>query len=67
MKPLSYIITFKNGKTVFVKSFSKEAAVILAQAVMIKNGLDYEYESIRRIAPKSEQDFERILSVDFTA
>jgi len=46
MKPNYYIVTFQNGKTVFVTAFNKTDALILAQATMIKNGLTRELESI---------------------
>lgn len=41
MKNKHFIITFENGKTVFSTGFNYEEAKILAQAVMIKNGMSY--------------------------
>lgn len=50
-----YIVTFKNGKTVFVSSlFNEEEAKILAQAVLIKNGMTYEMENIKRTSNLSD-------------
>lgn len=40
MKQKHYIITFQNKKTVFASAFNEEDAIILAQAIMIKNGMD---------------------------
>lgn len=34
-----FIVTFINGKTVFVASLNKESAEILASSVMTNNGL----------------------------
>lgn len=48
MKHNHYIVTFENGKTVFTSCFNEEEAVILAKAVMIKNGLTREIKSIRK-------------------
>lgn len=48
MKFNHYIVTFKNGKTVFAHCFDEEEAEILAKAVMIKNGLTREITSIRK-------------------
>jgi len=41
-----YIVTFNNGKTVFVNCFNREEAEILAKAIMINNGFTREIVSI---------------------
>lgn len=41
-----YIVKFKNGFTVFATCGSKKEAEILAQAIMIKQGYDYEIKDI---------------------
>lgn len=46
MKLNYYIVTFKNGKTVFATCFNKEEAEILSKALMIKSGFTREIESI---------------------
>jgi len=46
MKNNHYIVTFKNGKTVFASCMNEEEAEILAKAVMVKNGFTREVESI---------------------
>lgn len=55
-----YTVTFKNGKTVFSTAFNESDAVILAQAVMIKNGMERIVETIRKstnISDKADTDF----------
>ncbi|MDR1550741.1 MAG: hypothetical protein LBT06_19455 [Hungatella sp.] len=47
MKDKYFIITFSSNKTVFATAFNETEAVILAQAVMIKNGLVYEVKDAR--------------------
>lgn len=47
MKHNYYVVSFKNGMTVFANTFNESEAVILAQAVMIKNAFTYEVESVR--------------------
>lgn len=47
MKNKYFIVTFMNNKTVFASAFNELEAVILAQAVMIKNAFTYEVESVR--------------------
>ena len=47
MKHNNYVISFKNGKTVFASAFNETEAIILSQAVMIKNGFTYEVEDVR--------------------
>lgn len=46
MKNNHYIVTFENGRTVFVGCFNEGEAEILAKAVMIKNGLIRDIKSI---------------------
>lgn len=46
MKYKHYIVTFNNGKTVFVNCFNKEEAEILAKAIMIKCGFTRDIASI---------------------
>lgn len=48
MKFNHYIVTFTTGKTCFCTAFTEEEAVILAKAVMIKNGLIYDVMSITK-------------------
>ena len=62
MKQNYYIVTFTNGKTVFVFGFNTEEAEILAKAVMINNGLSYEVENI-----KVTNDLFNIEDTDFVA
>lgn len=47
MKQNHYIVTFNNGKTVFVSGFNTEEVEILAKAVMIKSGLSYDIKSVK--------------------
>lgn len=54
MKQNHYIVTFGNGKTVFASGFNAEEAEILAQAVMIKSGLSYEIEDVKRTSNLSD-------------
>ena len=49
-----YIVTFTNGRTVFVSGFNKEEAEILAKALMIKNGLSYKIESVKTTSNLSD-------------
>lgn len=46
MKHNYYIVTFENGKTVFVSCFNEKEAEILTKAVMIRKGLTMEVKSI---------------------
>ena len=62
MKQEHYIVTFKNGRTVFASSFNEEEAKILAQAVLIKNGMTYEVGSIKRTSNLSD-----MVDTDFVA
>ena len=48
MKQNHYIVTFNNGKTIFVSAFNTKEAEILAKAVMIKNGLSHDIKSVKR-------------------
>lgn len=57
-----YIVTFKNGKTVFASCSSEEEARILGMAVMIKRGFDREIESIVEATSLS-----RMAEVDYVA
>ena len=54
MKQNHYIVTFGNGRTVFASGFNAEEAEILAQAVMIKSGLSYEIEDVKRTSNLSD-------------
>lgn len=47
MKDKYFIITFSSNRTVFATAFNEKEAIILAQAVMIKNGLTYEVKDAR--------------------
>lgn len=62
MKQKHYIVTFKNGRTVFASSFNEEEAKILAQAVLIKSGMTYEVENIKRTSNLSD-----MVDTDFVA
>lgn len=57
-----YVVTFENGKTVFVSALNKEDVIILAQAVMIKNGM-------RKIVKNIEQttNISDMVDTDFIA
>lgn len=60
MKHNHYVVTFKNGKTVFVSCFNEEEAEILAKAVMIRKELTREIESIVKttnISDMTDTDF----------
>ena len=57
-----YIVTFKDGKTVFVSCFNEEEAKILTQAVMIRKGLTMEVKSIVKTSNISD-----MTDVDFIA
>lgn len=62
MKRNYYIVTFKDGKTVFVSCFNEEEAKILTQAVMIRKGLTMEVKSIVKTSNISD-----MTDVDFIA
>lgn len=62
MKHNHYIVTFENGKTVFVDCFNEEEAEILAKAVMIKNGLTREIKFIKKTSNISD-----MVDTDFIA
>lgn len=57
-----YVVTFENGKTVFVSALNKEDAIILAQAVMIKNGMRKTVKNIERTTNISD-----MVDTDFIA
>lgn len=60
MIPNHYIVTLKNGKTVFTTCISEEDAGILAMACMIKNGLTREVSKIIKttnISDMADTDF----------
>lgn len=57
-----YIVTFKDGNTVFVSCFNEEEAKILAQAIMIRKGLTMEVKSIVKTSNISD-----MTDVDFIA
>ena len=60
MKHNHYIVTFENGRTVFISCFNEEEAEILAKAIMIKNGLTREVKSIKKtnnISDMADTDF----------
>lgn len=57
-----YIVTFKNGKTVFVTCFNKEEAEILSKALMIKSGFTREIESI-----VTTNDLKKMKDTDYIA
>lgn len=57
-----YIVTFKDGKTIFVLCFNEEEAKILAQAVMIRKGLTTEVKSVVKTSNISD-----MTDVDFIA
>jgi hypothetical protein len=46
MKWNYYYIKFESGKTVFVRALNPENAKILAQAIMITNGLNKTIKSL---------------------
>ena len=52
-----YIVTFENGRTVFVGCFNEEEAEILAKAVMIESGLTREVKSIVKTNDLSKRKF----------
>ena len=60
MKHNYYIVTFENGKTVFVRCFNEVEAEILAKAIMIKNGLTREIKSIIKT-----NDLSKMKTTDF--
>lgn len=62
MKHNSYVVTFKNGKTVLAYALNEEEAKILAQATMINYGMAYDVESIRE-----STGFNETLNTDFVA
>lgn len=62
MKRNYYIVTFKDGNTVFVSCFNEEEAKILAQAVMIRKGLTMEVKSFVKTSNISD-----MTDVDFIA
>lgn len=62
MKRNYYIVTFKDGNTVFVSCFNEEEAKILAQAIMIRKGLTMEVKSIVKTSNISD-----MTDVDFIA
>lgn len=55
MKKKYYVVTFYNSKTVFSCAFNSSEAIILSQAVMIKNGLAYDVESMRETHYESDK------------
>lgn len=57
-----YIVTFKDGNTVFVSCFNEEEAKILAQAIMIRKGLTMEVKFIVKTSNISD-----MTDVDFIA
>ncbi len=62
MKYNHYIVTFKNGKTVFVSCMNEEEAEILSKAVMIKNGFTRDVKSITKTTNISD-----MVDTDFVA
>ncbi len=55
-----YVVTFKDGNTVFVSCFNEEEAKVLAQVVMIRKGLTMEVKSIvttSNISDMTDVDF----------
>ena len=68
MRHRYYIVTFKNGKTVFARCFNQEEAEILSKAVMIKEGLSREIESISEMSHRHYQlYFNMSCDVDYIA
>lgn len=60
MKQNNYIITFNNNKTVFASAFNEDDAIILAQAIMIKNAKDRTVKSVEKttnISDMADTDF----------
>ena len=57
MKQKTYIIKFVNGKTVFVRAMTEGEAAILAQAIMIKNGLTYQILDIKRVYDSRKKEY----------
>lgn len=60
MKQKHYIITFQNKKTVFVSAFNEGDAIILAQAIMIKHGMDKSVAIVKEttnISDMADTDF----------
>ena len=57
MKQKKYIIKFVNGKTVFVRAMTEEEATILAQAIMIKNGLTYQVLDIKQVYDSRKKEY----------
>lgn len=62
MKHNYYIVTFKNGKTVFASCMNEEEAGILSKAVMIKNGFTRDVKSIMKTTNISD-----MVDTDFVA
>ncbi len=62
MKRNYYVVTFKDGKTVFVSCFNEKEAKILAQAVMIRKGLTMEVKTVTKTSNISD-----MTDVDFIA
>lgn len=57
MKQKKYIIKFVNGKTVFARAMTEEEATILAQAIMIKNGLTYQVLDIKQVYDSRKKEY----------
>lgn len=49
MRENHYIVTFTNGKSVYVSAGSEEDAEILAKAIMIKKGFAHDAALIRKV------------------
>lgn len=58
MRQNHYIITFANGKNVYVSAGNEEDAEILAKAIMIKKGLTNDVALIRKVNWNDYQAFE---------
>lgn len=60
MRKKHFIVTMKNGKTVFTSCDNEEEASILAQSVMIKHGYTREVQSVvetSNISDMTDTDF----------
>ena len=55
MRDKYFIVTFTNGKTVFVRCHNSLEAEILAKAEMIKNGFTFYVWNVRETKDGSER------------